>query len=503
MSQKAKGQTQQGLSLRQLLSDTHPLVQLAKTLDWQVATTQFARTYVIPPSASQLPARALLALSILRGLYDLGEEDLYRQWLENPYFQYFSGFEDFQRTSPFDPLLLRLLPRIGHKELQSLTNEPADLGELASSAAPAPKLPSSGAGEPAVYQSPLGQAARPGRKAPRIYDVASAAGVSVKTVSLVINNHPNVSDRTRAAVHKAMKSLAFRPNVFARGLATLSSNLIALLYDGPGEFATDLESGALERCRAAGYHLVVESLSAKDTNLRERMRKLLAGPALHGVIVVPPLCDAPEVVEELAAAATRCIRINPGKTVPRMAAVAVDEFRIGYEMTQYLIEIGHRRIGFISGTPDHLAAAQRGKGYRAALKAAGLDFDKSLCVEGAFSFESGKAATSRLLALAQRPTAIFAASDHMAAGALAQAHMAGLNVPHDVSIVGVDDSVIASTVWPQLTTCHTPIKDLARVAASLLLQDEDKTRESNVLLQHSLVVRGSSAPPSAAKRRKS
>src|SRR5690606_33782109 len=148
----------------------------------------------------------------------------------------------------------------------------------------------------------------------------------------------------------------------------------------------------------------------------------------------------------------------------------MDDQGAAREMTEYLIGLGHRRIGFIIGHPDHVASGQRLRGFQEGMKKHGLEIDPQLVKQGYFVFESGLEAARELLTLPEPPTAIFASNDDMAAGVLMTAHEMGIDVPKDLSVAGFDDTYIARTVWPRLTTVHQPIYDLAYTATNLLLE---------------------------------
>lgn len=189
---------------------------------------------------------------------------------------------------------------------------------------------------------------------------------------------------------------------------------------------------------------------------------------------------------------------RPGK---RVAAVMIDDLNAAAVMTRHLLQLGHRRIGFISGHPNLTASGQRQAGYVAALNAAGIPIDDGLIVQGYFTYRSGFDAAEALLSLADRPTAIFASNDDMAVATVAAAHRAGLDVPHDISVCGFDDSAMATSVWPELTTIHQPIADMSREAVSLLV-DEIRARRAGaapeyrrVSLASALVERDSVRPP--------
>lgn len=334
------------------------------------------------------------------------------------------------------------------------------------------------------------------QKPASIYDVAKRAGVSIKTVSRVVNRQSNVSDATRTRVMEAVEALSYRPNIFARGLASERSFLIGLLYDNPSAgYIAALQLGVLSRCRDEGYHLIVESLDAQNPQLGAQVHALVTESTLHGVILTPPLCDNAAVIEALTRANTPFVRIAPEKPLPGAADVRIDDYKAAYDMTAYLIGLGHKRIAFIKGHPDHGAANARYEGYRAALAHAGLPLIEELCVQGFFSYQSGMEAGERLLSLNKRPTAIFAGNDDMAAAVLAASQRFSLKIPQQLSVAGFDDSLVAQVVWPRLTTCRQPIKEMAEAAVSMLIQKPADEAAIQRRLDHELVVRESTAPP--------
>ncbi|MDE2182526.1 MAG: LacI family DNA-binding transcriptional regulator [Alphaproteobacteria bacterium] len=336
------------------------------------------------------------------------------------------------------------------------------------------------------------------QKPASIYDVAKRAGVSIKTVSRVVNRQSNVSEATRTRVLAAVEALSYRPNIFARGLASEKSFLIGLLYDNPSAgYVAALQLGVLSRCRDEGYHLIVESLDAQSPQLSAQVHSLVTESSLHGVILTPPLCDLPAVIEALKRANTPFVRIAPEKPLAGASDVRIDDHKAAYDMTAYLIGLGHKRIGFIKGHPDHGAANARFEGYRAALAHAGLPFIEEICVQGFFSYQSGMEAGERLLSLKRRPTAIFAGNDDMAAAVLAASQRFNLKIPQQLSVAGFDDSLVAQVVWPRLTTCRQPIREMAEAAVAMLIQKSSDEASFERHLDHELVVRESTAPPSA------
>ncbi|MGJ3627630.1 substrate-binding domain-containing protein [Sphingomonas sp. MMS24-JH45] len=187
------------------------------------------------------------------------------------------------------------------------------------------------------------------------------------------------------------------------------------------------------------------------------------------------------------------VRLQPGVRLDTSPCVYIDNEQAAVEMTAYLIALGHRRIGFVVGDRGYAASAQRLNGYVRAMTEAGLGMDLDLVRQGDFGFDSGVAAADELLSLSAPPTAIFAANDDMAAGVLSAAHQRGLPVPGALSVVGFDDLPIARMLWPLLTTIRQPVRLLAEIAASLLLEEE--AGDTRRCVEHELIVREFAGPP--------
>jgi LacI family transcriptional regulator len=333
-----------------------------------------------------------------------------------------------------------------------------------------------------------------------IDDVAELAGVSIKTVSRVLNEEPHVRAATRERVLEAAKQLDYTPNVSARALAGSRSYLIGLYYDNPSPgYVGQVEQGAMTACRRAGHHLIVEEIQEAGTPLRERIAAFQSRIRPEGVILTPPLCDLPEVLEALDAAKARYVRIAPSWDLERSPYVYIDDRKAAQEMTLYLQGLGHRDIAFIQGPPDHFAAARRCEGFLDAMASAGLPVRPERVQPGQFSFRSGSEAGERLLSSPDRPTAIFAGNDDMALGVMAVANRLHIEIPGDLSLVGFDDSPSAQVVWPQLTTVRQPAAEMAAVAAEMLIGRTAPARGSRGrLLDFKLVLRQSSGPPGGA-----
>lgn len=323
-----------------------------------------------------------------------------------------------------------------------------------------------------------------------INDVADRAGVSIKTVSRVLNREPHVREATRDRVLKAVDELGYRPNFAARALAGSRAYLIGLYYDNPSSnysanYVSDVQFGAMETCRENGYHIVVEYLGDGEPE------RLLAAVKMDGVILTPPVCDRLDVLELLERRGLPYVRIAPSANFERGPYVYMDDRRAAYDMTAYLVSLGHRRLGFIKGHAGHSATPLRYQGYREAMSDAGVDVEPNWVQTGNFSFRSGFGAAERLLSLPQRPTAVFASNDDMALAVMAVANRMQMSVPQDLSVAGFDDTQVAQVVWPQLTTIRQPVPQMAAAAAEILIKGLPNEAENGVRLDFSLVVRGS------------
>jgi len=326
-----------------------------------------------------------------------------------------------------------------------------------------------------------------------IRDVAARAGVAVKTVSRVLNGHPYVSAELKARVEAAMAELDYRPSVAARILSGAKSNQVALIYDNHSPYYMfQIQKGCWEVCHEAGIRLLAQPVDVADALVGDQVRGLVSETHVDGIILSSPVTDCDPVLRALETMDVPFVRISPGTNHALTSSVFMDDAQAADDMTTHLINAGHRRIGFIKGHSNHMASDDRLFGYRRALDRVGIPFEPGLVAEGEFDFDSGVAGARALLDQPDRPTAIFASNDDMAAGVLAVAHDRGINVPAELSVAGFDDTTLARTVWPPLTTIRQPMADLARTATQILIAGGDITHKR---LSHDLVERASVAPP--------
>jgi LacI family transcriptional regulator len=349
---------------------------------------------------------------------------------------------------------------------------------------------------------------RKGRGGVTIQDVARAAGVSPMTVSRVVNGEKNVREATREAVLTAVRDLNYTPNAAARSLAGAEATHIGLLHSNPSaSYLSKFLVGALEGCRRAGCQLVVDA--CEDGAAEERAAALrLIDDQVDGVILPAPLSEFGHVLAEFDAAGIPVVGTAVGKTPSDRLNVRIDDFRAAYDVTRHLLDLGHRRIGFIRGHPNQSASERRWLGFAEALREAGIDPARMPVEQGYFSYRSGLDAAERLLKRDLDMTAVFASNDDMAAATVNVAHLRGLQVPEDLSVVGFDDTGIALTVWPELTTVRQPIEAMAQAAIDLLLAEIRARRAGGTVapaeevLEHTRVIRDSAAAARVRSRRK-
>jgi LacI family transcriptional regulator len=334
------------------------------------------------------------------------------------------------------------------------------------------------------------------RGAPTISDVARLAGVSPMTVSRVINGETNVRPATRDLVNAAIEELNYAPNQAARSLAGAAQIRVGLLYANPsagfiGEFLT----GSLDEATRRNVQLVFERCGPDESGTEVAAR--LVEDGIDGVVVTPPLGESRPVLDVFRAAGVPVMLLATARREGDDLAVAIDDRRAAREMTRHLLALGHRRIGFICGHPDISAAALRLQGYEDALAEANLPFAAELVAPGQFSYRSGLDAADQLLDLPAPPTAIFASNDDMAAAAIAMAHRHALDVPGDLTVVGFDDTTLATSIWPELTTIRQPIADMSRLAVTMLADVIRGQAAGGALgeLDFSLIRRQSDAAP--------
>lgn len=330
-----------------------------------------------------------------------------------------------------------------------------------------------------------------------IDDVAKRAGVSIKTVSRVINREPNVREQTRERVLQAVTELDYRPNQSARRLAGSRSFLIALVYDNPSaSYVINVQTGVLEQCQSNSIDLLIHPCGYEDDDLVSSLQAMIRHSNIDGIILTPPLSDTPRLLDALDDWGTPYVKLSPGTRSDKQRSIYTNDVSATEQLVAHLAELGHRKIGYIAGHPDHYAVVKRLEGFKRGMQAVGLPIQEAYIRQGFNSMASGVDCAKQLLDLPDPPTAIAAANDEMAVGALNVAHDRGLSVPQQLSVAGFEDIPLASQVWPALTTVDQPVSEMANLAARLLLdQIEEKRPEQELyLVESTLQVRQTTGP---------
>lgn len=325
----------------------------------------------------------------------------------------------------------------------------------------------------------------------------------------MLNDSGPVSEATRDRIERAASRLRFTPNGAARSLITRRTHTIGvLLPDLYGEFFSEVIRGIDLVAQRNGYHMLVSSSHSEQQALEAALGAMRG--RVDGLIVMSPDLDQSTLRASLAACSA-VVLINCAARAEEFDAVKIDNVGGAAAMTRHLLSLGHRRIGFINGAAGNVDAAERRRGYRNALKGAKVERDRQLEVDGDFTESGGYRAAKALAMLptAGRPTAIFAANDSMAIGALSAVHEAGLAVPGDIAITGFDDIPIAQYTTPPLTSVRVPIIELGERATDRLVQQlngDRRRRAGSETLPTTLIVRqscgGASARDRSARRSK-
>jgi LacI family transcriptional regulator len=325
-------------------------------------------------------------------------------------------------------------------------------------------------------------------------DVARLAGVSLKSVSRVVNREPHVSQKLRAKVDAAIAALDYVPDMAARSLAGSRTFIIGLLIDNPSpNYTMKVQTGVYRACSESQYHLRIDQIDSTQPkeSLDASLAAVLRNSRCDGFVLTPPLTDNSVVLDFFDREGVAYARIAPDIDPARAPGVVMDDFAAAGVVARHLWSLGHRNFGLITGPVSHGASHFRRQGFLQALEELGAT-QTVVEANGRFEFEGGIKAGLELLEANPRPTAIFATNDDSAAGVMVACSRNGLVVPRDISVCGFDDSWVARSVWPYLTTIYQPIEEMGYAAAQLIL-DRDRDRQRLVTLPFRLVERDSVA----------
>ncbi|MDZ5647108.1 LacI family DNA-binding transcriptional regulator [Nitrospirillum sp. BR 11828] len=341
-------------------------------------------------------------------------------------------------------------------------------------------------------------------RAPTINDVARLAKVSKKTVSRVINQSPHVHDATRAVVDAVVARIGYVPSPQARGLAINRSFLLGLIYDNPNaQYIVNVQGGILEACHREGFELVVHPCRQVAPGFLAEVKTFVQRQNLDGVILVPPLSEDAALVALLRAIGCRYMRLMSVPLDEPEAMVLHTDRTGAAEVGAHLAQLGHTKVALITGPQGYRSTHERREGFLGALAQHGVTVPDPWIVEGLYTFETGEARGVELLAGPNRPTAIFASNDEMAAGVYKAAYRLGISIPRELTVVGFDDTPLASRMCPALSTVRLPIHDMGRLAAERLIGRINAAGEGGakaklaqpLTVTPRLVVRESSASP--------
>lgn len=344
------------------------------------------------------------------------------------------------------------------------------------------------------------------RQSVTIKHVAADAGVSLQTVSRVINDEANVRPEMKKRVQASIDKLGYVPSIAAQRMSGSKSYLILALNDRErtienwkaregNDWVDQMLMGGMLKCAEYGYRLIFELVDTHDDNVQRELGAAIAALQPDGVILTPPHSDNRLITDLLAARNIPFARIGSRETSGEISLTMGDD-RLAAMATRHLIGKGHKRIGFIAGSREYALSSWRKEGWVEAMREAGLDTN-GLCERGDFSFASGEASARKLLSRSDCPTAIIASNDQMAMATNAVAHEMGLKVPGDLSLISFDNTPVVRFVQPPLTAIEQPVAETVSRAVELLIaaNRDEELPEMPVVVEGSLVERESVSRP--------
>lgn len=344
------------------------------------------------------------------------------------------------------------------------------------------------------------------RQAVTIKHVAADAGVSLQTVSRVINNEPNVRPEMKSRVQASIDKLGYVPSIAAQRMSGSRSYLILALNDRDrtiadwrarqgSDWVDQMLLGGMLKCAEHGYRMMFELVDTHSDHVTKELSATISALQPDGVILTPPHSDNPLITDLLAHHGILFARIGSADAQTGIALIMGDE-QAAADATYRLLDLGHRRIAFISGSEEYVLSSWRKAGWQLAMEAAGLPID-NLLADGDFSFESGRIAAQKLLSSSNRPTAIIASNDQMAMACLEVAREQGLQVPDDLSVISFDNTPIVALTNPPLSAVNQPVAETTAQAVEFIIAAKNGAMlpDRPIIVPAGFVERASTAPP--------
>ncbi|WP_066172974.1 catabolite control protein A [Bacillus marinisedimentorum] len=326
-----------------------------------------------------------------------------------------------------------------------------------------------------------------------IYDVAREAGVSMATVSRVVNGNPNVKPTTRKKVNEAIERLGYRPNAVARGLASKKTTTVGVIIpDVSSIFFGELARGIEDIATMYNYNIILSN-SDQNTDKELHLINTMLGKQVDGIVFMGGKITE-EHVEEFKKSPVPIVLAATTEQSHSVPSVNIDYKQAAFDAVKHMTDHGHNRIGYVSGPlEDPINGEYKITGYKEALEEAGLSYDENLIVIGDYTYDSGLEAAETFMNLDQPPTAVFSGTDEMALGVIHGFQDSGLRVPEDVEVIGFDNTRLAKMIRPQLTTIVQPMYDIGAVAMRLLtkLMNKEATEDQTIVLPHRIEERSS------------
>jgi len=303
-----------------------------------------------------------------------------------------------------------------------------------------------------------------------IRDIAAKAGVSFKTVSRVLNNESSVKQETKDRVLAIAKDLGYEKNTAARNLASNHNYSIGYIYSNPNAYyVIEFQQGLIKGCHSAGYELLIHPVAADADNIEDELAHLINRSRVAGLILTPPYSEDERVISYLNDKGVPFVSVISSRLQGEgdLQTFYINDYQAAFDIGKHLEQLGHRHAAVLCGEATHASTQQRLLGFQDAFS---QQSDSKLhTFSGTYDFESGVENMRKLLRLSDRPSAVFAMNDEIAAGALFAARLEDVKVPGDIAIAGFEDSPFSRQTWPKLTTAHQPNRAIATSAANRLI----------------------------------